>query len=163
MVAIPLEGFAFLFTIIYISYSRECVRVFLEAADESQFWDAMSTDVHNPVDENGTFDTSARDTPIRLLIKRFPDLAKLALDRCLSTNLATKGKLSGESDNLVTADHEDFTITLKYNRLIQYSEIHNNWPQPTGTSFLMTVLLICGFPNKMTLKETSRVMGHCSH
>ena len=106
------------FTIIYTSFFRECVRVFLEAADESQFWDAMSTDVPNPIDKSGTFDTSARDTPIRLLIKRFPDLAKLALDRCLSTNLVTKGKkLSGESDNLVTADHEDFTITLKYNRV----------------------------------------------
>ena len=153
MVAGLLDGF----TIIYTSYFRECVRVFLEAADESQFWDAMSTDVQNPVYKNGNFDTSARDTPIRLLIKRFPDLAKLALDRCLSTNLVTKGKkLSGESDNLVTADHEDFTITLKYNSMAQYGELLNNWLQPTGTIFLMTVLLICGFPNIMTLKKTSR-------
>ena len=120
----------------------------------------MSTDVQNHMNKSDNFDTSARDTPIRLLIKRFPDLAKLALDRCLSTNLATKGKkLSGESDNLVTADHEDFTITLKYNSMLQYGELLNNWPRPTGTSFLMTVLLICGFPNIM--KKT--FIGHHSH
>ena len=32
---------------------------------------------------------SVMDTPVKQLIKRFPDLAKLVLDRCITTNLHT--------------------------------------------------------------------------
>ena len=94
------------------------MRAFLETADEYQFWNAMDTYIQNPEVKNDQSSSSARETPLRLLIKQFPDLAKMALDRCLSTNLAKKGVLRGEDREKermgVTAAHEDFTITLRY-------------------------------------------------
>ena len=36
--------------------------------------------------------TGVRETPLRLLIKQFPDLAKMVFDKCMETNLQTHSK-----------------------------------------------------------------------
>ncbi len=47
--------------------------------------DAMKSQYLSPV-------TDTRETPLRLLVKQFPDLAKKAFDRCLQTNLQSQAK-----------------------------------------------------------------------
>ena len=36
--------------------------------------------------------TGVRETPLRTLIKQFPDLAKMVFDRCMQTNLQSDTK-----------------------------------------------------------------------
>ena len=96
-------------------YFRECVRAFIESACEWDLFEAMNTNIQHSAEENDLPEFSTRVTPMRLLIKRFPDLAKLVLDRCLTTNRAIPGELRrGTFYKLVTPDHEDFTIVLRY-------------------------------------------------
>ncbi len=51
--------------------------------------------------------TGVRETPARLLIKQFPDLAKKAFDRCLENNLRSESKEYGknrDAKETVTSD-----------------------------------------------------------
>ena len=57
------------------------------------------------------FFTSHRETPVRLLIKRFPDLAKEVFDKCITTNLHNSENQKGKS---VSADSPHLKITMDY-------------------------------------------------
>ena len=63
--------------------TRQCL-FFRDAAEvfiESDKWlDAMKCEFKNPA-------TGIRDTPLRMLIKSFPDLASKVFDKCMQTNL----------------------------------------------------------------------------
>ncbi len=62
--------------------------------------------------------TDERETPVRLLIKHFPELAKKAFDRCVETNLQSQSsQLSKQTQNQVSADDPRFCITLNYELL----------------------------------------------
>ena len=90
------------------------MRAFIESAHEVDLFEAMNTNIEHLAEDNDQSGSSARVTPMRLLIRRFPDLAKHVLDRCLTTNRAIPGELSrGTFYKLVTPDHEDFTIVLR--------------------------------------------------
>ena len=61
---------------------------------------------------------SPRETPLRLIIKLFPGLAKLVFDRCIETNLQTETKQSGLwKDECVTSDNEQFHIKFNFELL----------------------------------------------
>ena len=51
--------------------------------------EAMKCDFVNPA-------TGIRDTPLRLLIKMFPDLAKKVFDKCMETNLQRHTDVDGD-------------------------------------------------------------------
>ena len=73
----------------------------------------MKTDVPNVLDPN-----SPRETPLRLIIKLFPGLAKLVFDRCIETNLQTETKQVGLwKDECVTSDNEQFQIKFNFELL----------------------------------------------
>ena len=57
------------------------------------------------------FFTTQRETPVRLLIKRFPDLAKDVFDKCITTNLHSSENHKGKS---VSADSPQLKITMDY-------------------------------------------------
>ena len=62
--------------------------------------------------------TGVRETPLRLLIKHFPDLAKRVFDRCMITNLQSDEKqISKQVMSTVSSDDPNFTITLNYELL----------------------------------------------
>lgn len=62
--------------------------------------------------------THVRETPVRLLIKQFPDLAKRAFDRCLLTNLQSDSKqLAKQKFATVSSDDPRFSITCNYELL----------------------------------------------
>jgi len=62
--------------------------------------------------------TQERETPLRLLIKQFPDLAKKAFDRCLVTNLQSDTRqLTKQTFDTVSSDNPRFAITLNYELL----------------------------------------------
>ena len=68
--------------------------------------------------------TCIRQTPLRLLITQFPDLAKQIFDKCLSTNLRTstisgaENSTHGEAKrSTVNADDENFKISFNYELL----------------------------------------------
>ncbi len=50
--------------------------------------------------------THVRETPLRLLIKQFPDLAKKAFDRCMKTNLQSDSKQKSKM-NYTTVSADD--------------------------------------------------------
>ena len=50
-----------------------------------------------------------RETPLRLLIKLFPDLARLVFDRCITNNLQTDTK----QGNIVSDDDVQETNSTK--------------------------------------------------
>ena len=52
---------------------------------------------------------SVLETPIKQLIKRFPDLAKLAFDKCISTNLHSRKFKTGNTKT-VAADSPDLEV-----------------------------------------------------
>ena len=73
----------------------------------------MKTDVPNVLDPN-----SPRETPLRLIIKLFPGLARLVFDRCIETNLQTETKQVGLwKDECVTSDNEHFQIKFNFELL----------------------------------------------
>ena len=75
--------------------------------------EAMKTDVPNVLDPN-----SPRETPLRLIIKLFPGLARLVFDRCINTNLQTETKQVGLwKDECVTSDNEQFQIRFNFELL----------------------------------------------
>lgn len=49
------------------------------------------------------------ETPIKQLIKRFPDLAKLAFDKCISTNLHSR-KFKTRNSKTVAADSPELEV-----------------------------------------------------
>ena len=55
---------------------------FLASANVAQFWTAMT------IFNMNTSKDKPLVSPLRLLIRTYPDLAKMALDRCMGTNLA---------------------------------------------------------------------------
>ena len=59
---------------------------FLESANVAQFWTAMT------IFNMNTSKDKPLVSPMRLLIRAYPDLAKMALDRCMGTNLANPTK-----------------------------------------------------------------------
>ncbi|XP_071749523.1 transient receptor potential cation channel subfamily A member 1 homolog [Lepeophtheirus salmonis] len=75
--------------------------------------------------------TGLRETPLRLLIKQFPDLAKLVFDRCLTTNLQSHNIIEESKNNRHTfsassSDDERFAITFNYELLDDtYIHLHN--------------------------------------
>ena len=69
-----------------------------------------------------------RQTPLRLLIKQFPDLAQQVFDKCMETNLQTSaiegsggggstGGGGGKQRITVSADDPQFRITFNYELL----------------------------------------------
>ncbi len=68
--------------------------------------DAMKSQYLSPV-------TDTRETPLRLLVKQFPDLAKKAFDRCLQTNLQSQAKQERkQTGQQVTIKNLMWTATL---------------------------------------------------
>ena len=63
---------------------RDCLIEFLDCANVAQFWDAMTIFKMNTCKDKDKPPVS----PMRLLIRAYPELAKMALDRCMGTNLA---------------------------------------------------------------------------
>ena len=61
---------------------RELIISFLESANEVQFWEAMT------ISSLKRSKNKPLVSPLRLLITTYPDLAKMALDRCMGTNSA---------------------------------------------------------------------------
>ena len=53
--------------------------------------------------------TGCQDTPVKQLIKRHPDLAKIVLDRCITTNLHDN-KIKNQNDKTVSLDSPDFKV-----------------------------------------------------
>ena len=93
-----------------------------EAIIESDAWmEAMKCDFTNPA-------TDIRDTPLRLLIKIQPDLAKKVFDKCTETNLQSNSINSSESkikDQIVSTDDEKFRITFNFELLDDSYTIFN--------------------------------------
>ncbi len=94
----------------HLSVFRDVAKTILESED----WMAsMKSQFSSPT-------TGVRETPLRLLIKQFPELAKLAFDRCLENNLRSESKELGrdrDAKETVTADDPRFSITLNYEML----------------------------------------------
>ena len=65
--------------------------------------------------------TQIRQTPLRLLIKQFPDLAKQVFDQCMSTNLQTSAVVNNTGNTkqrtTVSGDDPQFRITFNYELL----------------------------------------------
>ena len=131
-------------TLAIAMHNRECVRVFLETSTDTQFWDAMNADIFvadaDDSDSN-MFNfmpeelqelnrpTQLRQSHLRLIIKHFPGLAKMALDRCMSNNLIGSSankkqkKQQGQQQQATpkaegeTAGSRDFKISVDYTLL----------------------------------------------
>ncbi len=91
-------------------FGREVVDEIIESDD---FMLAMKSQFISPT-------RGVRETPLRLLIKQFPELAKKAFDRCLSNNLRSESKEIGrtrDSKLTVSADDPRFAITLNFELL----------------------------------------------
>ena len=81
--------------------------------DSDRWMNAMKSQYISPT-------TGVRETPLRLLIKQFPELAKKAFDRCVENNLRSESKELGrdrDAKETVTADDPRFAITLNYEML----------------------------------------------
>ena len=92
-----------------------------EVIIESDKWmDAMKCDFTNPA-------TDIRDTPLRLLIKIQPDLAKKVFDKCTETNLQSHSSLNENDvkDQIVSTDDERFRITFNFELLDDSYTIFN--------------------------------------
>ena len=61
----------------YFSFYREVAEVFIES---EEWLSAMKCELTNPT-------TGIKDTPLRMLIKSFPELANNVFDKCMRTNL----------------------------------------------------------------------------
>eukprot|EP00095_Tigriopus_kingsejongensis_P005747 maker-scaffold28_size608977-snap-gene-2.12 protein:Tk05747 transcript:maker-scaffold28_size608977-snap-gene-2.12-mRNA-1 annotation:"transient receptor potential cation channel subfamily a member 1-like protein" len=62
--------------------------------------------------------TGVRETPLRLLIKQFPDLAKKVFDRCMLTNLQSDAQQVQKAEQVtVSGDDPTFSITFNYELL----------------------------------------------
>ena len=89
---------------------RDSARAILES---DQWLEALKTDVDPILDLN-----SPRETPMRLIIKLFPGLAKLVFDRCIETNLQTETKQASMwKEDCVTADNEKFELIFNFELL----------------------------------------------
>ena len=84
------------------THLREVVSVILES---DQWKDALRIE-HEDAD-------GVRVTPLRSLIRRFPDMAKLVFDRCIETNLHSNTKAIGEAKG-VGSDDRSFAMTMDY-------------------------------------------------
>eukprot|EP00094_Tigriopus_californicus_P006606 TCALIF_06362-PA protein Name:"Similar to trpa-1 Transient receptor potential cation channel subfamily A member 1 homolog (Caenorhabditis elegans)" AED:0.12 eAED:0.12 QI:8/0.6/0.31/0.93/1/1/16/267/1355 len=79
--------------------------------DSKNWIEAMKSDYISLV-------TGVRETPLRLLIKQFPDLAKRVFDRCMITNLQSESQqVEKEQFATVSGDDPRFTITFNYELL----------------------------------------------
>ena len=93
-----------------IVFCRDSARAILES---DQWLEALKTDVDPILDLN-----SPRETPMRLIIKLFPGLAKLVFDRCIETNLQTETKQASMwKEDCVTADNEKFELIFNFELL----------------------------------------------
>ena len=70
------------------SHFRDHMLAFLMGASAEQFWEAMTISKINQSEDKPD---KPIVSPMRLLIKGYPELAKIALDRCMGTNLANSG------------------------------------------------------------------------
>ncbi len=62
--------------------------------------------------------SNPHQTPLRLLIKQFPELATQAFDRCMITNLQSDARQLNKQNVLrVTPDDPRFTVTMNYELL----------------------------------------------
>ena len=52
-----------------------------------------------------------RETPVRLLIKRFPDLAKVVFDKCITSNLHSS-KVKKIRSKTVASEDPEFKVIL---------------------------------------------------
>ena len=95
---------------------RDFVLAFLESASAEQFWEAMTISSTTNQKEDPPL-----VSPLRLLIKTYPELAKMALDRCMGTNLASSGSDRKEGviilADRVTADHHELEVAFNYELL----------------------------------------------
>ena len=60
------------------------------------------------------------ETPIKQLIKRFPDLARIAFDKCISTNLHSR-KFKTQNTKTVAADSSMLEVKEIYINLISFT------------------------------------------
>lgn len=72
--------------------------------------DAMKSDFPNPV-------SGIKNTPLRLLIKMFPDLAKKVFDKCTTTNLQQIASDPHNKKRIISSEDERFKITFNYELL----------------------------------------------
>ena len=90
-----------------------------EAIIDGESWmEAMKCDFTNPA-------TNIRDTPLRLLIKIQPDLAKKVFDKCTITNLQSDCISEDNKDTIVSTDDEKFEITFNFELLDDSYTIFN--------------------------------------
>ena len=81
--------------------------------ESDQWLEALKTDVDPILDPD-----SPRETPMRLIIKLFPGLAKQVFDRCIETNLQTETKQASMwKEDCVTADNEKFELSFNFELL----------------------------------------------
>ena len=71
---------------VIVYFSRDTAEVFI---DSEEWITAMKCEFKNPA-------TGIKDTPLRMLIKSFPDLAKKVFDKCMKSNLLNYGNDSSE-------------------------------------------------------------------
>ena len=99
--------------------------------------------------------THCRQTPLRQLIKRYPDLTIKVFDRCISTNLIKGKEVKKPDDSTVTAissDDPNYSITLNFELLEDSYVIFDNDSSISDTSSLLSIddeevgcLLACFF------------------
>merc|ERR1719362_2353648 len=94
-----------------------------------------------------------RDTPLRLLIKMFPELAKKVFDQCTETNLqqyadrdegngnsAEQNKLRRNANNLINStDDERFKMTFNYELLDDTYTIFTKSNDSLDNTFMMNL------------------------
>ena len=102
----------------FINLKKDHIRCLLNCREvaetiiESEDWLlAMKSEFESPV-------TKVRETPLRLLIKQFPELAKKVFDRCMVTNLQSEGHQAAKEQFVrVSTEDPKFAITFNYELL----------------------------------------------
>ncbi len=98
-------------TIAIMNGKKEVVKAVLDSA---RWMEALKSAFVSPI-------TNMRETPLRQLVKRYPDLTKMVFNKCMQTNLlkASKVKTVDEErkETAVSPDDPNFSITFNYELL----------------------------------------------
>jgi hypothetical protein len=100
---------------------------------DSELWiDAMKSDFPNPV-------SGIKNTPLRLLIKMFPDLAKKVFDKCTTTNLQQISADPHNKKRIISSEDERFKITFNYELLCDIYTVIQSGKHGENSFFLNLV------------------------
>ena len=81
-----------------------------------------------------------RNTPLRLLIKMFPDLAKKVFDKCMETNLQQISQDNTSKNRIISQEDERFKITFNYELLDDsYTILLQNPKNQMHNSFILNL------------------------